>query len=88
VYYWLPPAIAGQSQAISLAFTPGGADVGSGVFLSLYQDGQLLTHGQASGGEAPGCLTLHFAPSSASPVLVQLANYNPTGTIHYSLRRA
>lgn len=75
-----------EPQTVRLTVAPPGADITSGVFLNVYQDGTLLVSQRASETGTPGTVTVTFVPLRPGPVLVQLANYNLLGTITYTIQ--
>lgn len=86
-YYTFTVAGNGSPQNVTLDYTPGGVDVGNAVVLSVYQNGQTLASLNGSHAVSPGHLVVSFSSSTAGPVLVQIANYNPSPTISYTISR-
>ena len=84
-YYQFSYPGGGVVRSITLTVSPNGADVTNAVFLSVYQDGKLLVTGCAREVVVPGVLTLRYSSASSAPVLVEVANYNASRTIAYTL---
>jgi hypothetical protein len=83
--FWSPGD--GSTQAVSLTFAPSGPDVGSAVFLNLYQNGALLANGKGVDAQS-GVLTINFPAVAEGPVLVQVNNQNDGTPITYTLSQS
>jgi hypothetical protein len=83
--FWSPGD--GSTQAVALSITPRGPDVGSAVFLNLYQNGALLASGKGVDAHS-GVLTVNFPAVVAGPVLVQVDNQNDGTAITYALSQS
>jgi hypothetical protein len=89
VYHTFASTGDGSTQTLHFTFSPGGADVGTGVFVTVFQNGTQLASVKATDnqGNPPGIVPVSFISSIAGPVLVQIGNYSPTQTIDYTLSR-
>jgi hypothetical protein len=89
VYYTYPVAGDGSTQTLHLTFSPGGGDVGTNVFVTVFQNGTQLVSlkGTTNDNNPPGVLPVSFVSSVAGPVLVQVGNFDATQTIDYTLSR-
>jgi hypothetical protein len=87
VYFTVPSTGDGSIQTIQFDFTPGGADVGTGVFVNVYQNGVQLSavHATNNNGNPPGVVPVTYSSTVAGPVLIQVGNYNPSTTISYTI---
>jgi hypothetical protein len=83
--FWSPGD--GSTQSVSLAFAPSGPDVGSAVFLNLYQNGALIGSGKGVDAQS-GLLTVDFPALTEGPVLVQVNNQNDGTAITYTLAQS
>ncbi len=75
----------GSQHTLNLSFSPPGADAGAGLFVNVYQDGNLLATGQGTDGSYAGVMSVSYSSLTAGPVLIQVANYNPDTTISYTI---
>ena len=86
-YYTLDYPGDGSPQRVNLEYSPGGVNVGNAIVLSVYQNGQTLASLDGSHAVAPGRLVVSYSSTMAGPVLIQIANYNPSPTISYTISR-
>jgi len=84
-YFTLDYPGDGSTQSVTLSFSPNGPDVGDAVYVNVFQNGTQLVSQQASNTSTPGQVTVSYSSSVAGPVLIQLANFDPTTTISYTL---
>ena len=84
-YYTYNYAGDNSTQTVTLDFSPTGADVANALYLNVYQNGTLLSTGQGTDAATPGRLSVQFSSTTAGPILVQVANYNPAETIGYTI---
>jgi hypothetical protein len=89
VYFTYPIAGDGSTQTLHLTFSPRGGEVGTNVFVTVFQNGTQLVSvkGTTNENNPPGVLPVSFVSSVAGPVLVQIGNYDATQTIDYTLSR-
>lgn len=84
-YYTVDYPTANAVQTVNLTFAPGSADVVNAVAVNVYQNGKLLTTKSGTQASTPGQLSVSYTSGASGPVLVQLANYNPSTTISYTI---
>jgi hypothetical protein len=86
-FYTLDYPGDGSFQTIQFNFSPNGPDSANAVFINVYQNGTLLSsvQGNNNGSNSPGQVPVQFTSTVAGPVLIQVANYNPTGAISYTI---
>jgi hypothetical protein len=77
----------GSTQAVALTFSPSGMDVGSAVFVNLYQNGAMIASGKGSDAVS-GVLTMQFVATTPGPVLVQIDNQHIGSAITYTLSQS
>lgn len=87
VYYTVDYPGDGSTQSVTLSFSPAGADVANAIFVNVYQNGNTLTSVQGTQAATLGQLTVSYSSTTAGPVLIQIANYNPSPTISYTISR-
>ncbi len=87
VYYTVDYPGDGSTQSVTLSFSPAGADVANALIVNVYQNGNTLTSVQGTQAATLGQLTVSYSSTTAGPVLIQLANYNPSPTISYTISR-
>lgn len=85
VYYTIDYAGDGSTQTVTVNYSPTGIDVGNGVSVSVYQDGTTLNSESGSASSQPGTLEVGYTSLTKGPVLIQIANYNPSPTISYNI---
>jgi hypothetical protein len=87
VNYQVPYAGDGSTQLVNFSFSPNGPDNANGIFINVYQNGQTLStfQGNDNGSNPTGTVTIQFSSSTAGPVDIQIGNYNPSGTINYTI---
>lgn len=84
-YYTVQYPGDGSVQTVTLNYSPGGADVGTAVTLSAFQNGVTLASLNGTHGTAPGVLPISYSSTTKGTVLIQIANYNPSPTISYTI---
>jgi hypothetical protein len=77
----------GSTQAVALTFAPSGMDVGSGVFVNLYQNGAMIASGKGKDAIS-GVLTLQFVANTPGPVEVQIDNQSNGASISYTVSQS
>lgn len=77
----------GSVQTVTLTFSPGGVNVGNAIVLSAFQNGTTLASLNGSHGTSPGVLPISYSSTTKGPVLIQIANYNPSPTISYTISK-
>lgn len=87
VYFTVDYPGDGSTQSVTLNFSPAGADVANALIVNVYQNGNTLASVQATQAETLGQLTVSYSSTTAGPVLIQLANYNPSPTISFTISR-
>ena len=75
----------GTEQMISLNFWPAAPNIANTVFGNVYQDGKQLATANGIDFETLGQMTVGFSSTSASPILVQVANYSPDNAISFTI---
>ena len=85
VYYTIDYPGDGSTQTVTVNYSPTGIDVGNGVSVSIYQDGTTLNSESGSASSQPGTLAVGYTSLTKGPVLIQIANYNPSPTISYTI---
>jgi hypothetical protein len=86
-YFTAPYAGDGSFQTVNFSFSPTGPDTANGVVVNVYQNGTQLISvpGNNNGSNTPGNLTIQYTSTTAGPVVIQVGNYNPSGSINYSI---
>jgi hypothetical protein len=77
----------GSTQAVALTFAPSGMDVGSAVFVNLYQNGAMIASGKGSEAVS-GVMTLQFVANTPGPVEVQIDNQSNGASISYTVSQS
>jgi len=67
-------------QTVSFVYWPAGSQVGNALFLQAIQNGKVLVAHRGTDGNQPGHLQFQFSSMSASPVTIQITNYNNPAT--------
>jgi hypothetical protein len=86
-YFTAPYPGDGSFQSVNVSFTPTGPDTANGVVVNVYQNGTQLESvaGNDNGSNTPGNLTIQYTSTTAGPIVFQIGNYNPSGSINYSI---
>jgi len=74
---------ANSTQTLTLDFGP--SDAASGVYVTVFQNGNTLIKAQGTQESHPGHLTVNYNSATAGPVQIQIGNFNQNRTISYTL---
>ena len=78
-----------RRQTITIDFAPSGPDVANALVVTVIFGGKPIAVVHGTDTPKPGHLTLDVTSKASGPVVVQLANYNPStaAPIHYTIGR-
>jgi hypothetical protein len=74
-----------STRTVTFSFAPSGPDAANALFVNVYQAGNLIVSGQGTSTSTIGVLTVSYDSASASPILIQVANYNAATPISYTI---
>jgi hypothetical protein len=85
VFFTFDSPGGGSTQSVTLDFTPTDTTTANAIFVNLFENGVQVASGHAVASSTPGQLVTTFVSTNAGPVTVQLANFNATGAINFSI---